>query len=444
MAIQMGKQYSAGFQSFRRCFLNFALDLCYGNFTVIVFPALCRGGKHRITGFQMRFYQRRQDRLRCFRLPAAKAGAASVRSQGIWADNVAVLFPVFPLFSADDQTVSALTAEKTSGEPATRMGSGLSRMRGLLVPGFQPQLRTDQSFVGGQYQTLSAVGFRVQITAIGADKILRSIADGDAFFFIIPIQLHVRSGINRIGQHPSNVTADPESIGTAGIYNPFFPEHNQQISQRYVRISIGFVEKPQNSGFFRRFPVPGGSFSFQQAAFPAESEGNFAAHVKAFFAAAMVGIADPLLNGFPFQLGKNDADVQHSPANGGGSVEFFRAGHEFHPIFLKFCHQCGKVQNGTAASVQLVADDPPDAAFPDLAKHLLELGPVCVFAAVAPVGKDQVWGTSGFIPAEFDLTFDGNAVCLVHGLPGIDGIGTQLCGHGIASCSAAMLCRNGP
>jgi hypothetical protein len=154
-----------------------------------------------------------------------------------------------------------------------------------------------------------------------------------------------------------------------------------------------------------------------------KSQGDSAAHVKAFQVPAVVGIVNTLLNGFPFQLGKNNAYIQHSTTHGRGSVEFFGAGNELHTVFLKFCHQIGKIQYGSAATVQFIADHPFDSAVPHSLQQPLKIRTVDVFAAVTFVVKDFERFSPKFILAKFDLAFDGYTVSFVYGLPCVDGIG---------------------
>ena len=81
--------------------------------------------------------------------------------------------------------------------------------------------------------------------------------------------------------------------------------------------------------------------------------------------------------------------------------------------------QPSKVGDGAGEAVQPVDDDLLDQPFLYVLYHPLESGAVGVLAGIALVLVDAEL-RSGLLPAQVDLPLDGEAVRLVHGLPGID------------------------
>ena len=71
--------------------------------------------------------------------------------------------------------------------------------------------------------------------------------------------------------------------------------------------------------------------------------------------------------------GKQNTDIQHDPSPpgfapgaatrragrpiGGGGIKLLRRGHKLHIVLLEQLHHIGKVQNGTADTVELVNHD---------------------------------------------------------------------------------------
>ena len=55
--------------------------------------------------------------------------------------------------------------------------------------------------------------------------------------------------------------------------------------------------------------------------------------------------------------GEHDTDIQHRPPHRGGGIKLFRRGHKLHIVLLEQLHHIGKVQNGTADTVELVNHD---------------------------------------------------------------------------------------
>ena len=88
-----------------------------------------------------------------------------------------------------------------------------------------------------------------------------------------------------------------------------------------------------------------------------EAVRGFPAHLKAPLTAGVVSVRYPLLYRFPFKLGEHDTDIQHRPPHRGGGIKLFRRGHKLHIVLLEQLHHIGKVQNGTADTVELVNHD---------------------------------------------------------------------------------------
>ena len=164
--------------------------------------------------------------------------------------------------------------------------------------------------------------------------------------------------------------------------------------------------------------------------------GGLAAHVKAFQAPGIVSVCNTLLNCLPFKLGEHDTDIQHGPAHWGRGVELLRGGNKLHIVFLKQLHHICEVQNGAAYSVQLVNDYPANLALADLAKELLELGPVGILSRIALVLENPATASLQLILAEINLALNADTVLAVYRLSRINYIFSNIhvvllsCGNG--------------
>ena len=88
-----------------------------------------------------------------------------------------------------------------------------------------------------------------------------------------------------------------------------------------------------------------------------EAVRGFPTHLETSLATGIVSVRYPLLYGFPLKLGEHDTDIQHRPPHRGGGIKLFRRGHKLHIVLLEQLHHIGKVQNGTADTVELVNHD---------------------------------------------------------------------------------------
>ena len=156
-----------------------------------------------------------------------------------------------------------------------------------------------------------------------------------------------------------------------------------------------------------------------------EAVGGRAAHVKTVLAAGIVGIGHALLDGFTFELGEHDADIQHGPPHRGGRVKLFRGRNELDIEFLKSFHHGCEVQNGTADTIQLVDHHALDQAPANIGHHFLELGSIGILAGITLVCVLAEIASSQFILAKLDLAFNADTVLAVNGLSAINGIFTN-------------------
>ena len=151
-----------------------------------------------------------------------------------------------------------------------------------------------------------------------------------------------------------------------------------------------------------------------------EAVRGFPAHLEAPLTAGVVSVRHPLLYRFPFKLGEHDTDIQHSPPHRGGGVKLFRRGHKLYIVLLEQLHHVGKVQNGTADTVELVNHDFCNQAPLDVPHQFLKLRTVCVLAAVPLVCVFLAVTAFQLVFAKFNLAFNGNAVLFVYRLSCID------------------------
>ena len=147
---------------------------------------------------------------------------------------------------------------------------------------------------------------------------------------------------------------------------------------------------------------------------------GFPTHLEASLAAGIVSVRYPLLYGFPLKLGEHDTDIQHRPPHRGGGIKLFRRGHKLHIVLLEQLHHVGKVQNGTADTVELVNHDLCYQAPLNVPHQFLKLRTVCVLAAVPFVCVFLAVTAFQLVFAKFNLAFNGNAVLFVYRLPCID------------------------
>ena len=147
---------------------------------------------------------------------------------------------------------------------------------------------------------------------------------------------------------------------------------------------------------------------------------GFPTHLEASLAAGIVSVRYPLLYRFPFKLGEHDTDIQHRPPHRRGGVKLLRRGHKLHIVLLEQLHHIGKVQNGTADTVELVNHDFCNQAPLDVPHQFLKLRTVCVLAAVPLVCVFLAATAFQLVFAKFNLAFNGNAVLFVHRLSCID------------------------
>ena len=104
--------------------------------------------------------------------------------------------------------------------------------------------------------------------------------------------------------------------------------------------------------------------------------------IVAFGTPGIESVLHTHLDAFAFQLGKDNADVEHRPAHWGGSIKFFRTGNKLHIVLLEQLHELCKVHNRAADPIQLIDDHPLNQTQPDVLQEPLEVGAFNVLAGI--------------------------------------------------------------
>ena len=136
-----------------------------------------------------------------------------------------------------------------------------------------------------------------------------------------------------------------------------------------------------------------------------------APHIVAFGTPGIESVLHTHLDAFAFQLGKDNADVEHRPAHWGGSIKFFRTGNKLHIVLLEQLHELCKVHNRAADPIQLIDDHPLNQTQPDVLQEPLEVGAFNVLAGIP------------FVFVFLCLTafkFDADTVLFVNRLPPVN------------------------
>ena len=145
-----------------------------------------------------------------------------------------------------------------------------------------------------------------------------------------------------------------------------------------------------------------------------------APHIVAFGTPGIESVLHTHLDAFAFQLGKDNADVEHRPAHWGGSIKFFRTGNKLHIVLLEQLHELCKVYNGAADPIQLVDNHPLNQAQPDVLQEPLEVGAFNVLAGIPFVFVFLCLTAFKFVTAKFKLTFNADTVLFVNRLPPVN------------------------
>ena len=96
-------------------------------------------------------------------------------------------------------------------------------------------------------------------------------------------------------------------------------------------------------------------------------------HIKALLTAGIVSVCNSLLSGFPLQLCKYNADIEHSATHWGTGIKFFRRRNKVNVVLLEQFHEIGKVQNGAGNAVELIDNNGVNQALPNVLKHFLKM-----------------------------------------------------------------------
>ena len=264
----------------------------------------------------------------------------------------------------------------------------------------------------------------VEITAVCPREVRRLVNNYRPLAFEKFVHFQIGLGVNGVAEHLGD-----KATGQFLVVNQdaLVREVPGDVPERGGGLGVHFKHQPGN---VRRFRVGLHHFcadALNSGGFKLKAERGRAAHVKTALAPGIVSVRHPLLNGFPFQLGKHDADVQHGPAHwrGGiklfrGGIKLFRGGNKLHVVRLKGFHHGGEVQNGAADPVQLVDHHPLNQAPLDVGHQLLEFGAVGVLAGIALVGVLAEVTPSQLVLAKLDLTFNADTVLAVYRLPSVN------------------------
>ena len=114
-------------------------------------------------------------------------------------------------------------------------------------------------------------------------------------------------------------------------------------------------------------------------------------------------INDPLLYGFPLQLRKDNANIQHGAPHRTAGIKVFRCGHKIHMIPLKHLHHLGKIQHASADTVKLVNNDFADFSALNICQHSLKIRSVGVLAAESVILIDSKVLSTCFVSTHLDL-----------------------------------------
>ena len=262
--------------------------------------------------------------------------------------------------------------------------------------------------------------FPVEVAAVGADEVLRRITDNGTLILEKVKDRRISFHVNGVAQQLAEAGGIPGVSPVLGDVMIF--QIADHIGKGVVGICVQAIDQQDLLCLFGDGHVAGGMDALKHCVCQLKTVGDPAAHVQTQAAAGIIGVGHPFLDGFPFQLGKHDADVEHGPADGGGGIEFFRGGDEFHMKGLKLFHHVGKIENGAADPIQFVDDDPADFSGLNIVHHLCKSRPVGVFSGKTPVGVCKKGRSVGFVLAVGQLAFHGNAVLFFYGLAGVQRI----------------------
>ena len=151
----------------------------------------------------------------------------------------------------------------------------------------------------------------------------------DVVFELAPLHFQIGLGVNGVAEHLGD-----KATGQFLVVNQdaLVREVPGDVPERGGGLGVHFKHQP---GDVRRFRVGLHHFcadALNGGGFQLETERGRAAHVKTALAPGIVSVRHPLLNGFPFQLGEHDADVQHGPAHWRGGIKLFRGGNKLHVV----------------------------------------------------------------------------------------------------------------
>lgn len=247
-----------------------------------------------------------------------------------------------------------------------------------------------------------------------ACKIAHGIVNGGSLILEKAIDVHVRLHINRVAEHFTESRRIPAA--SAQMFYLMRMQVADNISKGVAAVGIKCINQLNLFAFFRQLFIHGGMDIIDNCLSKAIAVRDAPAHVKTFPASGIISVRDSFLDGFPFQLRKYDADMQHSSANRRGSVKFFGGREEFHMILLKNFHHICKIQNGAADTVKLVYDDALDFAGTDILHHPFKFRSVGIFAGEAFIRVFYAGFSVGFVSAVRKLAFNGYTVFFFDGL----------------------------
>ena len=326
----------------------------------------------------------------------------------------------------DLHRVAAGPAFQKAGEPGvlpTALAAQLLVALQLVLTG-EPELGGDQALVeaqgeAGAVSRPGAVPLAHQQSPVAAVEAFGGMGEGDATGLVIAIDLHVGPDVDGVVENAGEgyiVPHRPPGAGdTGGV------ESADHAAQGGLRRGVGSEQGRRLPGLFSG--QKGGEEVPLRSGVLAEPKpvGRGAAGPGPQPGALVVVVLHPLGGGLPLQLGKDHDNVQHGPAHGSGGVEGLVDGDELHPAAAQGLPQPPEVGDGPGEAVQAVHHDLADEPPLHVGHEPPEGGAVGVLAGVAPVLVDFDV-LAGLPAAQVDLALDGEAVRLVHRLPGIDGV----------------------
>ena len=164
---------------------------------------------------------------------------------------------------------------------------------------------------------------RIQITSKNTHIVFRTVVNMRALILIKTVYLQIGLYIYGIFNHFGNPPPVPRAIFPPTIGYPLFGQIFDHITERGLRLCIEGENCPNRLRFLHVNHITGRLFAVYHIGFFLISIWNPPSHIKPLSTARHIGIGDAHLNGFAFELRKNDTNIQHRPSHWGRCIELF-------------------------------------------------------------------------------------------------------------------------